>query len=547
MKHLVHLLAAIALLVWATALVRNAILQVGGDALRSTLAQGLRNRLAAAAAGLGVTALVQSSTATGLIVAGFAAQQLVPLHTALAVMLGADIGSSLMAVVFSFDLKWLSPVFILAGVVLATAWPQARAAAVGRALIGVGLMLLALRLIAETAGGIVRTPAVEALLQSLSSDLLINVTVGVILTIMSHSSLAVVLLTAGLCASGALAPDMALAVVVGVNLGGGILGVLITRASPMEARHVMLGNLLCKTLVSMLVLPLLGEWVRHAGLYLGDAALVVTFHLAFNVLLAVLCIGIVGVVARLLQRWMAVPRNSGSDGVASRIHHLDPAALATPSLAIACAAREAMRQADLVETMLAGMIRVLRENDVQFAQTLRKMDDAVDEHYSAIKSYLTKMPPDSLDEDDRRRWSGIIHFIINLEQVGDIVERVIDDVEARKIRAGRSFSDAGLAEICEMHARLLANLRLAMSVFLTGSCDDARKLMEEKARFRSLERAYASAHLARLTGNTARSVETSALHLDLISELKRINSHICAVAQTVPEREAAQSAAVGVA
>jgi phosphate:Na+ symporter len=97
------------------------------------------------------------------------------------------------------------------------------------------------------------------------------------------------------------------------------------------------------------------------------------------------------------------------------------------------------------------------------------------------------------------------------------------------------MSDAGMAEVCHLHERLVANLRLAMSVFLDGHVRDARKLLEEKARFRDLQLEYASSHIARLRENTQQSIETSSLHLDLISDLKRINSHICSIAYPILE------------
>jgi len=216
-------------------------------------------------------------------------------------------------------------------------------------------------------------------------------------------------------------------------------------------------------------------------------------------------------------------------------------ALGTPSLAISCAAREALHQADVVETMLRGMLPVIKSNDLSLAEQLRQMDDTVDELYSAIKFYLTQISREALSEREGRRWTDIVSFTINMEQIGDIIERVLQDVEDKKIRKNRSFSDAGMAEICHLHERLLANLRLGMSVFLDGHVRDAQKLLEEKARFRDLEHEYAGAHIARLQDNTAQSVETSSLHLDLISDLKRINSHICSIAYPILESAGALS------
>jgi phosphate:Na+ symporter len=531
MKHLLNLLAAISLLVWGAHLVRTGILRVFGANLRNVLAHSVSSRWTAAIAGLGVTALVQSSTATALIVSSFVGQGLVSLPLALAVMLGADVGTSLMAVVFSFDLSWLSPLFIFVGVVLFLTRQSQPVGRVGRILIGLGLMLLALRLVAASTEIMTQSPAVKALLGSISSDLLLEITMGAFISLVAYSSLAIVLLTATMVASGLIPIEPALGLVLGANLGNGLLAVLTTARSAIEVRQVPLGNFVFKAIGVLIAAPLASLWLREVRPYVQDAAtVVVLFHLCFNLMVAVLFIGLTQVVARWVAHWLP---KSDKNMVAGRPHHLDPSALATPSLAISCAAREALHQADVVETMMVGMLSVIRNNDLKLAEELRKLDDHVDELYSAIKYYLTKISREALGEEESRRWTDIISFTINMEQIGDIIERILLDIEDKKIKKGRSFSDAGMAEICELHARLIDNLRLGMSVFLNGSVRDAQKLLEEKARFRDLERAYATTHLDRLSGNTMQSIETSSLHIDLISDLKRINSHICSIAYPI--------------
>lgn len=531
MKHLLNLLAAIALLVWGTHLVRTGILRVFGGNLRHVLSRSISNRYTAAISVLGVTALVQSSTATALIISSFVGQGLVTLPLALAVMLGADIGTSLMVVVFSFDLSWLSPLFIFVGVVLFISRQDTNVGRFGRILIGLGLMLLALRLVTDSTAVLTSNAAVKALLGTLSSDLLLEITAGAVLAVVAYSSLVIVLLTATLAAYGVIPLDVALGLVLGANLGSGLLTVLTTARSAVEVRQVPLGNLMFKILGVAIVAPLLGPWLRHVRPYLGDpATMVVLFHLALNTLVAAVFIGLTQVIARWVEKWLPRPDKTT---VNSRSHHLDTSALATPSLAISCAAREALHQADVVETMLRGLLEVIKRGDIRLAEELRKMDDTVDALYSAIKYYLTKISREALAEDESRRWTDIISFTINMEQIGDIIERVLIDIEDRKIKPGRRFSEAGMAEICELHDRLLDNLRLGMSVFLSGNVRDAQKLLEEKARFRDLEHAYTTSHLARLSDNTMQSIETSSLHIDLISDLKRINSHICSIAYPI--------------
>jgi len=534
MKHLLNLLAAVALLIWGTHLVRTGILRVFGANLRQLIAHSVSSRFTAVLSGIGVTAVVQSSTATALIVSSFVGQGLVGLPAALAVMLGADVGTSVMAVVFSMDLSWLSPLFIFVGVVLFISRKDTAVGRVGRVLIGLGLMLLALRLITESTTVLTQSPTVRTLLGALTSDLLLEIFTGAILAIVAYSSLATVLLTAALAGSGGIPADVALGLVLGANLGSGVLAVLTTMKSNVQTRQVPLGNLFFKIICVLIMTPLTGLWLQHVRPYVPEtAALVVLFHLAFNIVVGIVCIGLTGTVARTVQRLLPVEKAQAAAG--TRPQHLDPSALATPSLAISCAAREALHQADVVESMLLGLHKVIRTDDLQLAEDLRKLDDEVDGLYSAIKYYMTKISREALDEREGRRWADIISFTINMEQIGDIIERVLIDIEDKKIKKGRQFSEAGMEEINELHARLIDNLRLAMSVFLNGSVRDAQKLLEEKARFRDLEHAYSATHLARLSDNTVQSIETSSLHIDLISELKRINSLLCSVAYPILE------------
>ncbi|MBC7917488.1 MAG: Na/Pi cotransporter family protein, partial [Rhodoferax sp.] len=289
MTHLLNLLAAIALLVWGTHLVRTGILRVLGANLRNVLAQSVSSRFRAVVSGIGVTALVQSSTATALIVAAFVGQGLMALPAALAVMLGADIGTSLIAVLFSRDLSWLSPLFIFVGVVMFIARQSTTVGRVGRILIGLGLMLLALSLVTVSANVLTQAPAVKALLASLGSDLLLEITVGALLAVLSYSSLAIVLLTATLAGSSVIPMDVALGLVLGANLGSGVLAVLTTLSANMETRQVPLGNLVFKLLGIAIAAPLLNLWLQHAHPLLGDVAtVVVLFHLSFNLMAGLL-------------------------------------------------------------------------------------------------------------------------------------------------------------------------------------------------------------------------------------------------------------------
>ncbi|MEI6303861.1 MAG: Na/Pi cotransporter family protein [Betaproteobacteria bacterium] len=534
MQNLLNLLSAIALLVWGTHLVRAGILRIYGAKLREVLSRSVSNRFTALLAGLGVTGLIQSSTATALIATSFTSRGLITTAPALAIMLGADIGTSMMVQVFSLNLSWLSPLLLFSGVVLFLSWQNGTAGRIGRVLIGLGLIILALKLILVATQPFTQGAGVKVMFASLTGDILLDMLVGALFAVLSYSSLAVVLLTSALVSTGIISVKVALALVLGANLGSGILAVLTTLNMSPEARRVPLGNLIFKLLGCLMCAPFLGTVQQALASFDPNVQrMVVNFHLLFNLALAAVFIYATGPVARLTERLLVAPRR-GEDP--SRPRYLDDSALATPSLAIACAAREALRLGDVVETMLKGVMTVLQTNDIALGKRLRALDDTVDDLYTAIKLYMTQISHEALEDAESRRWTDIVSFTINMEHVGDMLERILIDLEEKKILKNRSFSEAGMAEICDLHQRLVANLQLGLSIFLEGDLKSAQRLIEQKEQFRNLEMSYADNHIMRLVGNTPQSIETSSLHLDLISDMKRINSHICSIAYPILEQ-----------
>ncbi len=535
MQTLLNLLASVALLIWGTHIVRTGMLRVLGADLRRVLSGSVDNRFSAFLAGLGVTGLVQSSSATALITSSFVARNLIPLAPALAIMLGADVGTSIMAQVFSLDLSWLSPLLIFFGVVFFLSRKTTQAGQIGRVAIGLGLIILALQMIMAATQPIVQAQGVKVLFASVSGDLLLDMLIGALFVVLSWSSLAIVLLTAALAAAGVIAVPVALCFVLGANLGSGLLVLLATSGTNPVGRRVALGNLVFKLIGCVLfafalpwLLPLLASFQPEAQRQ------VVNFHVLFNVSLALLFIFFTDRIARWCVKLF--PDNTVLADAQATPRHLDEAALPTPALAIANAAREALRIGDLIEQMLHGMLEVLRTNNKAVVENVQRLDDDVDKLYSAVKFYLTQISREALDEKEGRRWTEIISLTINLEQVGDIVERIVEDVQEKKISLNRSFSEAGTIELCDLHARLVANLKLGLNVFINGDVKSAQLLLSEKERFRDLERAYAATHLDRLTGQSVQAIETSSLHLDVISDMKRINSHLCSIAYPILEQ-----------
>jgi phosphate:Na+ symporter len=530
---LLDLMGGVALLLWGLHMVRSGILRAFGSDLRHYLSKAIGNRFSGFAAGLVLTAILQSSTATGLMTASFAAAGMVALVPALAIMLGANVGTTLIVQVLSLDVAAAAPILLVAGLFTFRSG-NTRAKDLGRVGIGLGLMLLALHTLLDTLAPAENAPNVRALLDVVTSDPTFCVLVAAALTWAAHSSVATVLLIMSLAYSQFITPQATIALVVGANLGSAVNPVFEAahRGDPSTYR-VPIGNLLNRLVGVAIVLPFLGPIGRYFHALQPDMAkMTAEFHIVFNVALAVAFIGFLDPLAWLLTRVFPLPARP-SDPFAPR--HLDEAALDTPSLALADAARETLRMGDLVETMLRNVMTALMSNDRSLVVEVSRADNAVDRLHEAIKLYVTKLTRGSLDEREGRRAMEIIAFAINLEHIGDIIDKNLSELAAKKIKRKLQFSSDGAAEIAAFHKRILESLRLALGTFMTGDVNDARKLLAEKAELRSAELAAAESHLSRLRDGRPESIETSSLHLDVLRDLKRIHSHICSVAYPVLE------------
>lgn len=537
MLTLLNLFAAVALLVWGTHIVRTGIMRVFGADLRRVLSRSMAKKPMAFLAGIGVTALVQSSNATTMLVTSFVAQELVGLAPALVIILGADVGTALMARILTFDLSWLSPLFIFFGVMFFLGRKQARAGQLGRTSIGLGLILLALQLIVAAATPITQAAGVKVLFSSLTGDVMLDALIGALFAIISYSSLAAVLLTATLAATGVISFKVALCLVIGANLGSGLLAILNNSASNAAGKRVALGSLLFKFIGSLLILPFidpLAYWLEK--LPVNNEELVIFFHLFYNLIRCLIMVPFAGPMATLCQRLI---RDEAETDLRLKPRHLDSASLDTPALALANAARETLRMGDVLEQMLVTFSRVVhgeRHED----REIRKLDDDVDVLYTAIKLYLAQMPKEDLPEEDSRRWAETIEMALNLEMAGDILERMSGDVADKSLAAGRAFSLEGMQELDTQLELLTSHLRLSLSVFLSRDITSAKRLRRAKHRFRITNRRYSYAHVERLHQQNVQSIETSSLHLGLLGDMKRLNSLFCAVAYSVLEQPDAE-------
>jgi phosphate:Na+ symporter len=535
---ILDLMGGIALLLWGLHMVHSGVVRAFGTELRRLLGVALRNRFRAFFAGALVTALLQSSTATGLMAASFVTGGVVDLVPALSVMLGANVGTTLVVQALSFNISVVTPILLCVGVVAFKRSGRTRTRDLGRVAIGAALMLLALHLLLGTLGSVESAPAARALFAAITGQPVLCLLVAAVLTWAAHSSVAVVLLVMSLATAHFVTPVAALALVLGANLGSAI-NPLIEASQPGNpaSRRLPIGNLLTRVTGCLAVLPFLPVITDMLlRLESNPARLAADFHSAFNVAIALAFIAPLPALAAFLTR--SLPAQTKPADPATPVY-LDITAAGTPSVGLVCAAREVLRMGDLVETMLRQTMVAFLSGDRKLVAQISKMDDAVDSLNEAVKLYVTRITRDSLDDRDGHRAMEIVSFSINLEHVGDIIDKNLMDLARKKIQRGITFSRDGEAELVAFHQHVVDNLRLAVGIFMSGDINVARQLIAAKAELRTTEFAAAERYLMRLRDGSPETIESISLDLDILRDLKRIHSHLCSAAYPVLERAGA--------
>lgn len=535
---IVNLLGGVALLLWGVRMVRTGVMRAWGDRLKRFIEQNLASRLAAFASGLVATLMLQSGTATALIITQLSASGMIVATTGLAVLLGADLGSAVVSGAFALAgpmITAISPILLFAGFVLFSASTENRPRNGGRILMGLGLMLLALQLVVGATEPLREASIFHTVLESLGREPLVALLIGAAVTWMSYSTLAVILLIASFLANGSLEIEAALAFILGVNFGGGLPALSGTAGQPRSARRLPIANLVCRGVLAFALVPALGPIQRMAAAWIADPVLTaVSFHAAFNALLALIFLPFAGPVMRGLER--ALPDLMAAPDTLARPRYLDPGAFATPAVALSNAQSETARMTELLDRMLSLSIESMASGAIETLKELRVLDDKLNAYQSAIHGYLVNFMERELETRDSRRCMEIMLYVSNLEHAGDIIHLNLADRIKAKTKEDVAFSRKQTEAVGELVNLVRESLRISSSVLASGDIEGARRLIEQKTSFRTLENRIIEEHFRQRDDARAKPLRASAIFVDMIRDLHRINSHIVSAAYPIVDQ-----------
>lgn len=530
---LLHIIGGVCLLLFGLQMVKSGVTRAFGVQLRKVVSVATKNRVSAVLAGAGVTALLQSSTATAMIISSFAGQGLIATTAGLAVVSGAYIGNTIVAQFLTFDLSWLSPALVIIGYIFYSGKEQAATRRqIGRILIGLSLMLLALATIQTSAFPLKDSKVLPLILAPLDTDPILAVLVGVILTWVFHSSLAIVLLLTSMVGADIIPLHLTLMMVLGANIGSVIAPLMASLKDPPQAARISLGSLFMRLTGVFLVLAFFKVLIPHIHL-LGDnpSSIVINFHMAFNIFVAILFLPFLDGITRLVTA--SLPDKQSNQEDLSKPKYLDDRVIDTPTVALTNAAREVLRLADMTDQMLQLVWQSFQKNDLSIFEKIHTVDNIVDKLYKLLKSYLVRITQETMNDAEGKRHFQILTFATNIEHVGDIIEMNLLTLAEKRVRSKVDFSADGKKELDHLFQLVIDSVRLAQTVFISGDARLARQLVEDKAMIKLAERQASVSHLSRLQRGVPETMATSDLHMDIIRDLRRINSLMTAIAYPI--------------
>lgn len=520
MRTLLELIAGVALVVWGTDLIKIAAIRLLGVRLQQTLERISSYRAKSMMAGAGAAIVLQSSNAASLIFCSFLARGAISVESSLFALLGANIGTAIVARILTFDVGVLASVLVVVGVALHLKNKGFEAGHFGRILLGLGLIIIGLHSISVKAEEMFHAPAFLGLMRFLPQDLPFFALIGAVLTLLCYSSLATVVVAAELVRQGSVEPALGMAIVVGANVGTGLSAALAARAFGQRASWLSLANLGFRLLAACLALLGLDALTAllTGRLSIDASEALISGHIGFNLLVLALALPLSRPVCRYIEA-SGTARGEG-DSVTSK--YLSPTAV-SESQAMSDATREVLRISNRLQTMIENSQNVIRHSDRKLADETTKIDIEIDLIHTAVRRYLNRMTLDRLNPLQLTRWHRIMLSTIHLEHAGDILERNLRRLSTRIRNHGLVFSSRQVDVLVDLLDRLSVLLKLRTSSLVSFHSEVSEELSRLHAQFNSSVMNSMDEYIRSAAGAGVEPLSgADSVYFDLVSDLQHM-------------------------
>lgn len=533
---LVQLFGATMLLMFAVRMVRTGIERAFGASFERQVTKH-KHPLGLASAGTVLAIILQSSAAVTLLVAGFAGSGTLGFVPAMAAVLGGDLGSALLIQILSLKLDWLPPALLAVGGVLFLKTDQKLLRQVGRILIGVALILIALRFLRETIDPIQDSAFLPAIAGYLERDFLTAFIVGAALAFVMHSSVAAILMVVAIVGLGALPFTVGVSILLGANTGSALIPIWLSRGMAPMAQRIPLANLMIRGTAAVLVLLVLNMTpVTIFPTEIDAGQSLIFMHIGFNGML-LLFLPFLFLLSKPVAFFLPETETPSEPVPIQHQTVLSKSELVSPSLALASLRREVLRMASVLDDMLRPVMGLYEQFDRSQMSRIQKQDHVINDALDMVRKYASNMAHDDMTKAELKEMRELTDYAIALEAAGDIIVKRLLPLAEEKHQKRIRLSKAGHGELVAIADQVRSNLSTATNVLISSDVMSARLLLEEKAEMARMERASRKKHLRRLSANDADSFSSSDIHLETAYTLKEFNSWIISVAHPILARE----------
>ncbi len=495
--------------------------------LKSMLEKVTAGRLRAAVMGAFVTSVIQSSSATSVIVIGFLNAGFIPLLGGVAIMIGANVGTTITAQLIAFKFTAIAPIFVFIGAVTFLVARKDKHKNKGRALLGFGLLFLGLAMMSSSIKPLTGNDMIREAFISLGTRPFLGILTGMAVTAILQSSSTTTGMIIALASVGLLNLQASLYLLFGIEIGTCITAGLASLGGNLSSKRLALGHTLFNVTGAMIMLPMVPFYLKYIPMTSGDIARqIANSHTAFNVINAIIFLAILPLFVKLLDKVLP-----GQDYEKRETKHLDKNLMITPNLAIEAAIREMVSMLGLCQEMFEKAEQCITTYNHKIRNEIALDEDSVDEMQRNITQYLVEITKGELSDRERNLVPALLHSVNDLERVGDYCESIVK-LSQRGYEHNLSFSPPAHIELARLFEKSRVLMKQAKKALESDDHKAAAVTLNIDRETHALVKQYRTNHIERLGRGECIS-DAGLVYSDVLTSIDRLNDHLCNITKGI--------------
>ncbi|MGL4847392.1 MAG: Na/Pi cotransporter family protein [Clostridium sp.] len=531
---IITLMGGLGLFIYGMKLMGDGLENAAGEGLKKILEKVTSNPLVAVCVGAAVTAVVQSSSATTVMVVGFVNAGLMNLSQAVGIIMGANIGTTITAQLVAFKLDDIAPLFVFAGTVIIMVAKAKKRKEIGNIVLGFGILFMGMGIMSDAVKPLAASPIFAQILAQVSQHWWIGIIAGAAITAILQSSSATTGILIALAGSGVLDIRMALPILFGCNIGTCITAMIATVGTNRTAHKAALLHLIFNVGGTVIFLPFLGMLgTLVTRMSPGDVERqIANSHTVFNIINTLVMLPLRGWLIVAVNR--LVPGDDEIEKVGPK--YIDDRLLETPVIAAGQVIKETIRMANKAKHNLEISMDAFVKGDEELIKKVHENEKIINVLEESITSYLVKLSKCELSDKEKGIVASTFHIVNDIERIGDHAQNLVE-LASQKMDEDIKYSDEAIGDLVEIYNYTKMALQVSIDSYENRDVEKANSIAPLEERINKAEKTYRDKHIKRLYEGKCNAY-AGAIFLDVISNFERIGDHATNIAESVIENNA---------